>query len=261
MSPLIEDRASANPSLDRRISPLCHASAVRREHPRRRSLDQVVAAFLSDCRARNLSPRTVEQYDWAIRNFRAYLGTAHENQVLAELNAESVRVWADALRATRRPTSVRSAVRALKVFSAWLPREGYARSDPLATVRLPRAPAPLILPLSAGQVVALMDAGPPVLRGAIAVLADTGLRASELCGLRVDDVRENFLRVIGKGGRERLVPYGATAATELTRYVSRARHAPVVLTRPAEPPPTAPLPTGVSHEPKRAGARAGLSVG
>jgi hypothetical protein len=45
-------------------------SDVQREHPRKRSLDQVVEVFLADCRARNLSPRTLEHYDWAIRSFR-----------------------------------------------------------------------------------------------------------------------------------------------------------------------------------------------
>ena len=78
-----------------------------------------------------------------------------------------------------------------------------------------------------------MAAGSPVLRVAVALLADTGMRASELCGLAVDDVREGFLRILAKGGRERLVPYGAAAAGELTRYVTHGRPAP--LRHPDEP--------------------------
>ncbi len=93
--------------------------------------------------------------------------------------------------------------------------EGYTASDPIGSVRAPRAPAALIIPLSGDQVAALMDAGSPVLRVAVALLADAGVRASELRGLRVEDVRDGFLRIrVANGGRERLMPYGATAASE-----------------------------------------------
>jgi site-specific recombinase XerD len=204
-----------------------------REHPRRRSLDQVVDAFLADCRARNLSPRTLEHYDSAIRSFRATLGAPPAAHVLADLEPGATRAWIAVLQRTRRPVSVQSAVRGLKVLGHWVAREGYAGADPLATVRLPKAPPPLIVPLSGDQVAALMAAGSPVLRVAVALLADTGIRASELCGLAVDDVREGFLRILAKGGRERLVPYGAAAAGELTRYVTRGRPAP--LRHPDEP--------------------------
>jgi integrase/recombinase XerD len=204
-----------------------------REHPSRRSLDQVADAFLADCAARNLSPRTVEHYEWALRSFRASLPTPPGRQVLADLEPDAVRAWVVGLRATRRPTSVRSALRGLKAVSGWTVREGYVSADPLATVRLPRAPQPVILPMSGDQVAAVMGAGPPVLRVAVALLADTGLRASELCGLAVDDVREGFLRVRGKGGRERLVPYGGGADGELTRYVGQER--PVPPRHPDEP--------------------------
>ena len=186
-----------------------------REHPRKRSLDQVVEAFFADGRARALSPRTLEQYEWSIRSFRASLGGERAGDVLADLGPEAVRAWVEALQRTRRPTSVRTAVRGLKVLGHWVAREGYVGADPLATVRLPKAPPALIGPLSGDQVAVLMAAGFPVLRVAVAILADTGIRASELCGLAVDDVREGFLRIrLAKGGREPLVPYGAGATRD-----------------------------------------------
>lgn len=194
--------------------------AIRRVHPAKRTLREAAEAFLADCLARNLSPRTIEQYEWSLRSFRAF---QPQEPVLAELTADACRAWSTSLSPSRRPTSVRSAVRALKVFSAWLPREGYLRRDPLASVRLPKAPSPMILPLSPSDVAALMAVSSPLLRAAIAVLADTGLRASELCSLTVEDIRHGFVLVRGKGGRERLVPYGSAAAAELTRYVTRSR--------------------------------------
>jgi site-specific recombinase XerD len=130
------------------------------------------------------------------------------------------------LKVTRAPTSVRSAVRALKVYARWTVTEGYLRTDPLASVQLPRAPRPLIQPMSGSQVAALMSVGSPVLRVAVAILADTGLRASELCGLTVNDVHEDYLFVSGKGGHERLAPYGEACRSELHRYVSKSRGLP-----------------------------------
>lgn len=192
----------------------------RRIHPSRRPFVDAAEDFLTACTARNLSPRTIEQYEWSLRSFSASIETS---RVLADLSATNVRSWVNTLPATRSPSSVRSALRALKVFSSWLAREGYVSADPLSNVLLPRVPDPMIVPFSAAEVAALLRAGSPLLRACVAVLVDTGLRSSELCGLHVDDVRERFLLVLGKGGNERLVPYGETATAELTRYVNRVR--------------------------------------
>jgi integrase/recombinase XerD len=213
------------------VSPLTHATTAftpppypgPRVHPRRRPLADVGDAFLADCRARNLSPRTIEQYEWSIHRFGQSL---EPHPSLADLEPVAARAWIESLKDTRAPTSVRTAVSALKVFAAWTVTEGYLRADPLATVRLPRAPRPLIQPLSGSQVAALMRVGSAILRVAVAILADTGVRASELCGLTVDDVREGFLFVAGKGGHERLAPYGEACRAELSAYVNKGRGLP-----------------------------------
>ncbi len=192
----------------------------RRIHPSKRPFSKAAEDFLTACTARNLSPRTIEQYEWSLRSFSASL---EDRPVLDDLSATNVRSWVNTLPATRRPSSVRSALRALKVFASWLAREGYVSADPLSNVLLPKVPDQLIIPFSATEVTALMRAGSPLLRACVAILVDTGLRSSELCGLRVEDVRERFLLVLGKGGDERLVPYGEAATAELTRYVKRVR--------------------------------------
>lgn len=199
------------------------ATPARRVHPARRPLVDAARAFLADGSARNLSDRTLEQYEWSLRSFIGFLG---EGPVLAELDADRARAWVESLKGSRRPTSLRTALRPLKVFTGWAVREGYLRADPIITVALPRAPRPLIEPLHPNQVAVLMAGGPPVLRAAIAVLVDTGLRASELCGLAVSDVRQGYLFVRGKGGYERLAPFGSACAEELRRYVVRTRGEP-----------------------------------
>src|SRR4051794_2685443 len=121
MSTLITPDQSVGLSL-KRIELPRQASARRRVHPDRRALLEAAGDFLADCRARNLSPRTVEQYDWALRSF---MGTLLGEPVVNDLHAGTARGWIRLLQTTRKPASVRSAVRALKVFSAWLVREQY----------------------------------------------------------------------------------------------------------------------------------------
>jgi integrase/recombinase XerD len=195
-----------------------------RIHPSRRPLIDTARAFLADGSARNLSPRTLEQYEWSLRSFLEFLGD--RSSVLANLDGERARAWVESLKVSRRPTSLRAALRPLKVFSGWAVREGYLRVDPLRTVALPKAPRPLIEPLDQRQVAALIAAASPLLRATIAVLVDTGLRSSELCSLESGDVRDGYLFVQGKGGYERLAPFGDACADELRRYVVRTRGEP-----------------------------------
>ena len=97
----------------------------------------------------------------------------------------------------------------------------------------------------------------------ITLLLDTGLRVSELADLRLDDViADGFLRVRGKGNKERLVPLGSVSHRRLTEYVSRDRPRPIAafvdhlfLARDGRP-MTA---VAVKHAFRRIGARAGLA--
>jgi site-specific recombinase XerD len=121
------------------------ATPATRIHPTRRPLVDAARAFLADGSARNLSARTLEQYEWSLRSFLGFVGGA--SAPLADLDGDRTRAWVEPLRTSRRPTSLRTALRPLKVFSGWAVREGYLRADPLLTVALPKAPRPLVEPL------------------------------------------------------------------------------------------------------------------
>ncbi len=121
---------------------------------------------------------------------------------------------------------------ALRRFYAWLVREGRRADDP--TLKLERARQPVRRPstLSESQVEALLEA--PELdqalglrdRAMLELLYASGLRVSELVGLRIADLSldEGVVRVLrGKGGKDRLVPFGEQAAQWLRRYLDAAR--------------------------------------
>ena len=135
----------------------------------------------------------------------------------------------------RSPYTVQGKVRALKAFSSWLFAEGYIPHNLLANVKLPKVPTKLIEPLSPGEIDSLISAQNPFTSlgsrnlALLVTLLDTGLRLSELCNLRFQDahIEEGYLKVTGKGNKERVVPVGSTGQRVLWRYVFHFRPQPL----------------------------------
>jgi integrase/recombinase XerD len=135
------------------------------------------------------------------------------------------------LRATRAPASVARAAAATRGFFRYLHGEGLVDRDPTEGLLGARLERSLPKVLGRRAVEALLATppgeGPLAVRNAaiLHVLYATGCRVSELTGLRVDALadRQGFLRVFGKGGRERLVPLSPRAQALLRRYQETVR--------------------------------------
>lgn len=134
----------------------------------------------------------------------------------------------------RRGFSARSVARGLSSLRGFFDhqvRNGGLPANPLAGIRTPRQGRPLPATLSEAEVDALLAA--PELASAVGlrdramleVLYATGLRVSELTGVRMTEVnqRQGVVRVTGKGNKERLVPFGEEALHWLQRYLAEAR--------------------------------------
>ena len=150
------------------------------------------------------------------------------------LDAASEHDLAGYFAARHAQTRATSANRRLAVFRRyfrWALREGRVRADP--TLRTPSAKRPLRVPksLSQGQVEALLaapDIDQPLGlrdRAMLELMYASGLRVSELVTLKVLNVSlsEHVVRVLGKGGKMRLVPFGEVARDWLVRYLEHAR--------------------------------------
>ena len=144
----------------------------------------------------------------------------------------SASTWGD----DERPYRARTVARALssvRSFHRFLLRDGAVDRDPAAGVVQPKLPRALPHPLTVDEVVRLLeapDAATPAGlrdRAILELLYGAGLRISELTGLDVDDVdlEDGFVRVLGKGGKEREVPLGGFARDAVTAYLTRARPA------------------------------------
>jgi integrase/recombinase XerD len=125
------------------------------------------------------------------------------------------------------PATVARAVVAVRSLHRFLAEEGRAADDAGATIDTPRVPAGLPKALSEDEVTALLAAVPgdePLARrdrAMLEVLYGTGLRISELVGLRLGDVdlESGLLRATGKGSKQRVVPFGRHAAAALAAWL------------------------------------------
>ena len=132
---------------------------------------------------------------------------------------------------------------AVKTFTAWATRRGLLSSDPATRLQVPKARRTLPAVLRQDQALDAMaaaDSGaqqgdPMALRDRLIVemLYATGIRVSELCGLDVDDVdmSRRLLRVLGKGNKQRTVPFGEPAQAALTAWLNDGRPELAVATR------------------------------
>jgi integrase/recombinase XerD len=125
---------------------------------------------------------------------------------------------------------------ALRTFFKGLKRDGLIRSDPAELVQSPRSGRKLPVFLSVQEIdamLAVIDRSEPLGHrdeAIIETLYGCGLRVSELCGLRISwlHFNEGFIRVVGKGDKERLVPISGTTIGSVSRYLREVRvHQPV----------------------------------
>jgi site-specific recombinase XerD len=173
------------------------------------------------------APRTVEAYRRDLTALSGYLRKPIAEASLEELERYTASLRADGLAATtiaRRTAAARSFFRHQQLLGA--------RDDnPAAAVKLTRRPKLLPKTLSPGEAERLIEAAkgtqPRNLRdqALVELLYGAGLRVSEAVGLEKSgvDLDDRFVRVTGKGGKERVVPIGRHAADAVRRYLSRGR--------------------------------------
>jgi len=175
-----------------------------------------------------LAASSLASYRRDLQAWVAWLGT----RALLEADRGDVEGWlADQFRAKAKATSVSRRLSALRRFYRLQLERAAVREDPTARVRSPKQPRRLPKLLSEAQVEALLAAPATETtlglrdRAMLETLYATGLRVSELVGLRLPQVSVDtgVVRVVGKGRKERLVPLGDEAVEWLQRYTNEAR--------------------------------------
>ena len=175
---------------------------------------------------RDASPHTLRSYRSDLAEFGRFVGPG---KGLDTVDARTVRGYLAHLHVRRlEPASVGRKLAALRSWFRFLVRRGALQRNAAREVRGPRLPKKLVSFLPIDEATALVEG--KALRGAarprdlaiLELLYASGLRVSELAALTLDAVDRagRTVRVLGKGRKERIVPFGASAARALEAYLA-----------------------------------------
>lgn len=184
--------------------------------------NQAIDSFLDYIRLlRRLSPHTVRNYEIDLKSYilfsKGELTTSSIRQFLAHLYGEE-----------KSKKTVARRLSALRTFVKYLMRKGVLKENPLVEIKTPKLEKKLPAFLSEDQVVQFFAS--PNLKNCLGVrdrcimelLYGTGIRVSELCALNTEDIDLNslWIKVLGKGNKERAIPLTEMAAFWLKEYLT-----------------------------------------
>jgi integrase/recombinase XerC len=197
-------------------------------------LAEHVELFLAELRRQNASEHTLRNYASDLDQFRVYFAISGQPKpTVQQIDALAIREWLGHLYQERlTAVSMRRKLAAVRSFFKFLLREGLVEKNVARMVRTPKAPKTLPAVMTAEQTNALVDGVTPAADefdrpypardlAIFELLYGCGLRISELVGLNLNDFdfNERWIRVRGKGKKERQVPYAGKASASLDRYL------------------------------------------
>ncbi len=214
-------------------------------------MEDLISLYELSNQAEGKSPKTVSWYTEMLQAFSRYLSANHHACDVTAFEIDTVREYILYLKQKPifrgHPCALKQApllsartvqghVRTLKAFSSWLYAEGYTAENRLQNLKLPKAPATIMEPLTREEIkkiIAGMDKKSSI--GArnhalFVTLLDTGLRASEAAGITLGNLNlaDGFIKVMGKGAKERIVPIGKHVRMALFSYIDKVKPMPAV---------------------------------
>lgn len=202
------------------------------------SLQQTLKAYLLDCDAKNLSRGTILWYEAKLKDFIQFLQTRTGLPAcpLSVLTEESIRLYIQHHKERENPrckgtslssTTVKGTVIALKVFLKFLHNEGYLKDNLAAKIKAPKVQKKIITTLSPEHIKNLLSVpNKEKFSGyrdycILLTFLDTGVRLNELVNMRVSqlDFSTSSFVVLGKGNKERRVPFGMSLRKTLEKYL------------------------------------------
>lgn len=196
-------------------------------------LEDLQRSFLRHLAAEGRSPGTLRLYGQSVRFFSRWLVEQGRTATVGELTRAAIREWLAQLSEIQEPGTVKTRYRGLFRFCAWLVDEDELDSNPMATLSPPSLTMKPVPVVGDAELAALLKAcagkefNDRRDEAMIRLLLDCGLRVSELCGLRIDqvDLDNSMAMVRGKGAKIRPVYFSARTARALDRYLRmRGRH-------------------------------------
>jgi site-specific recombinase XerD len=191
----------------------------------------LIPSWERSLRAANKSPRTLETYSESVGQLQRFLAVSGMPTAVARIRREHVEAWIESLLDRWKPATANNRYRGAASFFAWCVEEGEISASPMANMKppsVPEVPVDVISDEDLRKLLKTCDSKSFEDRrdGAIIrLLADTGMRCSELVGLGVDDIdlEQDVAWVVGKGSRPRACPFGAKTGQAVDRYLRLRR--------------------------------------
>ena len=194
---------------------------------------QAFAEYLGD--ERRASARTVETYVRDLRSFGEYVRGQDLPADAAKLDIVALRGFLSSLFGSNQASTMKKKVSAIRSFFKFLLKREMIETNPASGLRSPKIAKSLPRFLTVDQAFRVVDAPPKEdVRAKLFRLRDqailetlyaTGVRVGELEGMNLDhcDFTESEVRVLGKGGKERIVPLGKTTVEAIQAYLPERR--------------------------------------
>ena len=177
---------------------------------------------------RGLSNNSIKSYDYDLILFKKFLITNKINDTPLNCKSETIKNYLYKSFSDKKSISQARSISAIKSFFNYLIFEGYIKDSPISNIESPKQEKKLPKVLTEEEIKKLInsidlnhDFGQRN-KTIIEILYGTGIRVSELINLKLSNIffKENIIKVIGKGNKERFVPLGEIASNELKIYIN-----------------------------------------
>lgn len=188
--------------------------------------EDVLKEFIFDCQLRKLSRRTVSSYKNANLRMMKFIKEEYGIDELEDTHHQAIKGYIQyMMEQGLSEVYINRNIVCYKCYFRYCMEEGYIIRNPMDKIKKQKEAVRLIETFTNDEVARILK----VFRGAkfldirnhfiLVLLFDTGIRNSELCDLKVSDVRETYIRIIGKGNKERHVPITPSINKDLVRYM------------------------------------------
>lgn len=208
-------------------------------------ISEAIKGYIIDCRTRRRSHRTIEWYQQKLNVFANWLSEEEDIHRLEQITIAHLRSFVLHIQSAQvgrttinkdgdmsqiSPLTIKGYVQVIKGFCTWCHNEELIEKNPALRLQLPSVPDYMIPTFTQEHIKTMLDVcdltTPLGNRDytIILVLLETGIRVSELCGMRLQDLHDDYIRVMGKGHKEREVGIAPAVGKRLWKYVHQYRN-------------------------------------
>lgn len=192
------------------------------------NMEAAVQSFLGYCESKNLSDNTINYYCYRLQAFQHYMDSNAPGLAPKDVTRYMIREFLIQERKQNSPSTANHSLITVRAFFNYLVREEFLTEAPTVGVEKARSKKRIIETFAIEQIESILTTCKKDFTGVrdkalILTLFDCGLRVSELCGLDLGDISWNdqTMIVLGKGDKERCVPFGQATRQALIEYSIR----------------------------------------